>query len=37
MNYPYQIQNLMLSQPQEVVKVNGVNGVNAYQMAPNAS
>lgn len=37
MNYPYQIQNLMLSQPQEVVKVNGVNGVNAYQMAPNSS
>ena len=41
--YPYQnnqfLQNLMLQQtaPQEVVKVNGVNGVNAYQMAPNSS
>lgn len=22
---------------QEVVKVNGINGVNAYQMAPNSS
>lgn len=23
--------------PQEVVKVNGINGVNAYQMPPNSS
>ncbi len=44
MNYPYQnnnqyLQNLLLQQPQtqEVIKVNGVNGVNAYQMAPNSS
>ena len=44
MNYPYQnntqfLQNLMLqqTQPQEVVKVNGINGVNAYQMPPNSS
>lgn len=47
-NYPYSnpnnnqfLQNLMLQQaqgqPQEVVKVSGVNGVNAYQMAPNSS
>lgn len=36
MNYPYQLQNLML-QPQEVIKVNGKNGVDAYQMAPNSS
>ena len=35
MNYPY-MQNLMLpnSQPQEVVKVNGKGGVDAYQMLP---
>lgn len=41
MNYPYQsnqyLQNLMLPQPQEVVKVNGKNGVDAYQLAPNSS
>ena len=42
MNYPYQnnqyLQNLMLPpQPQEVVKVNGKNGVDAYQIAPNSS
>lgn len=38
MNYPY-MQNLMLpnSQPQEVVKVNGKGGVDAYQMMPNSS
>jgi len=34
-NYPY-LQNLML-QPQEVVKVNGKNGVDAYQIPPNSS
>ena len=33
MNYPY-LQNYM---QQEVVKVNGINGVNAYQMPPNSS
>ena len=42
MNYPYQsnqyLQNLMLpQQQQEVVKVNGKNGVNAFQLAPNSS
>lgn len=44
MNYPYQVnnpylQNLMLqqTQAQEVVKVNGKNGVDAYQMPPNSS
>lgn len=33
MNYPF-MQNYVT---QEVVKVNGINGVNAYQMAPNSS
>ena len=44
MSYPYQtnnpyLQNLMLQQAQshEVVKVNGKNGVDAYQMPPNSS
>lgn len=42
MNYPYQnntqfLQNLMLPTQQEVIKVNGKNGVDAYQMAPNSS
>ena len=45
MNYPYQnnqyLQNLLLQQAQgqsqEVVKVSGINGVNAYQMTPNSS
>ena len=46
MNYPYQnnqyLQNLLLQQAQgqqsqEVVKVSGINGVNAYQLAPNSS
>ena len=41
MNYPYQnnqyLQNLMLPQQQEVVKVNGKNGVDAYQLGPNSS
>lgn len=45
MNYPYQnnqyLQNLLLQQTQgqtqEVVKVSGINGVNAYQLAPNSS
>lgn len=41
MNYPYQnnqyLQNLMLPQQQEVVKVNGKNGVDAFQLAPNSS
>lgn len=40
MNFPYQnnqyLQNLMLQQ-QEVVKVNGKGGVDAYQMPPNSS
>ena len=38
MNYPY-MQNLMLpnSQPQEVVKVSGKNGIDALQMPPNCS
>ena len=37
---PYQnqyLQNLMMPQQQEVVKVNGKNGVDAYQLAPNSS
>lgn len=40
MNYPYQnqyLQNLVMPQQQEVVKVNGKNGVDAYQLAPNSS
>lgn len=41
MNYPYQsnqyLQNLMLPQQQEVVKVNGKNGVDAFQLGPNSS
>ena len=41
MNFPYQnnqyLQNLMLPQQQEVVKVNGKNGVDAFQLAPNSS
>lgn len=40
MNYPYQnqyLQNLMMPQQQEVVKVNGKNGVDAFQIAPNSS
>ena len=40
MNYPYQnqyLQNLVMPQQQEVVKVNGKNGVDAYQIAPNSS
>ena len=41
MNYPYQnnqyLQNLMMPQQQEVVKVNGKNGVDAFQLAPNSS
>ena len=47
MNYPYQsnnqyLQNLLLQQAQgqttqEVVKVSGINGVNAYQLPPNSS
>ena len=39
MNYPYQtpyLQNL-LPTTQEVIKVNGINGVNAYQLPPNSS
>ena len=45
-NYPYSsnnqfLQNLMLQQQQpmqqEVVRVSGINGVNAYQMSPNSS
>lgn len=47
-NYPYPnpgnnqfLQNLILQQAQgqqqEVVKVSGINGVNAYQLAPNSS
>lgn len=43
-NYPYQnnsqfLQNLMLqqAQPHEVTKVNGKNGVDAFQMPPNSS
>lgn len=38
MNYPY-LQNLMIpqGQPQEVIKVNGKGGVDAYQMLPNSS
>lgn len=43
--YPYSnnnqfLQNLLLQQQpmqQEVVKVSGINGVNAYQMSPNSS
>ena len=37
---PYQnqyLQNLMMPQQQEVVKVNGKNGVDAFQLAPNSS
>ena len=40
MNYPYQnqyLQNLMIPQQQEVVKVSGKNGVDAFQLAPNSS
>lgn len=40
MNYSYQnqyLQNLMMPQQQEVVKVNGKNGVDAFQLAPNSS
>ena len=41
MNFPYQsnqyLQNLMMQQQQEVVKVNGKNGVDAFQIAPNSS
>ena len=41
MNFPYQsnqyLQNLMMPQQQEVVKVNGKNGVDAFQIAPNSS
>lgn len=42
MNYPYQnqyLQNLIMpqQQQQEVVKVNGKNGVDAFQLAPNSS
>lgn len=41
MSYPYQnnqfLQNLMLPQQQEVVKVNGKNGVDAFQLGPNSS
>lgn len=41
MNFPYQnnqyLQNLMLPQQQEVVKVNGKNGVDAFQLSPNSS
>ena len=40
MNYPYQnqyLQNLVMPQQQEVVKVNGKNGVDAFQLAPNSS
>ena len=40
MSYPYQnqyLQNLVMPQQQEVVKVNGKNGVDAYQIAPNSS
>lgn len=45
MNYPYQsnqyLQNLMLPQQQqqrqEVVKVNGKNGADAFQMTSNSS
>ena len=41
MNYPYQNnqywQNLVMPQQQEVVKVNGKNGVDAFQLAPNSS
>lgn len=41
MNFPYQsnqyLQNLMLPQQQEVVKVNGKNGVDAFQLGPNSS
>lgn len=37
---PYQnqyLQNLMMPQQQEVVKVNGKNGVDAFQLGPNSS
>ena len=37
---PYQnqyLQNLIMPQQQEVVKVNGKNGVDAFQLAPNSS
>lgn len=39
MNYPFQNSYLQSIAPvtQEVVKVNGINGVNAYQLAPNSS
>lgn len=41
MSYPYSnnqfLQNLMLPTQQEVIKVNGKNGVDAYQMGPNSS
>ena len=41
MNYPFQnnqyLQNLVMPQQQDVVKVNGKNGVDAYQLAPNSS
>ena len=41
MNYPFQnnqyLQNLVMPQQQEVVKVNGKNGVDAFQLAPNSS
>lgn len=37
---PYQnqyLQNLIMPQQQEVVKVNGKNGIDAFQLAPNSS
>lgn len=41
MSYPFQnnqyLQNLVMPQQQDVVKVNGKNGVDAYQLAPNSS